>query len=430
MKRTSIKTTDNTQNKKYKASYFADTAAAASGRTQAAMQQDQDDPGGVLSSDMVTEEQSVAYAVPVKNRFAPLPIPIPEPPSLRVITPRAPQPPPPLHVFEAADKVRLGIPTNLHVVTRNRRSCIDVYPNTIEDHAELSRIFLSFGWKFHTHGATKELFKKFVLHDIHDTDISGIFEDLDAYGLRPENITKLPARNPKYAGQATYIVQFKRDSGITLDIIRQAKYICRTVARWSHYTSNGDGVIICSRCCTPGHMMKHCNRSAKCKVCSENHLTNDCPLIIAKRKLANPVPIHEAHLKCPLCSGRHTAGYRLCPGRQAYKSIKAAKRTLTKYIDAPTPTFNHWDRQTEQRITTNQPNNTREPADSRILRNHTIPSMNRSVPVINNNNSNNERFNPDELIDIFLNMIDIAEQYSNKADQLRALGKIIAQHVK
>lgn len=41
--------------------------------------------------------------------------------------------------------------------------------------------------------------------------------------------------------------------------------------------------------------------------------------------------------------------------------------------------------------------------------------------------TNGDRFTPDELVDIFLKMIEITENYNTKAGQLKALSSIITQ---
>lgn len=183
---------------------------------------------------------------------------------------------------------------------QNLRNCVKVIPNSIEDHKRLFGRLKAQNLSFHTHAPETPNTKRFVLHDLNSHPVEEIQEDLQKYGLTPTQITTIPIKYPRFADQATYIVHFDKADNVTLNIIKQAKYIRSTVARWTHYIPNGDGVNICSRCTIPGHTVTNCNRTPKCKVCSGSHLTNDCPLILAKRQ-QNKTEIDKIHLKCPHC---------------------------------------------------------------------------------------------------------------------------------
>lgn len=197
-------------------------------------------------------------------------------------------------------------------------------------------------------------------------------------------------------------------------------------------------VIICSRCSTPGHSATWCNRPPKCKVCSSKHVTNDCPLIIAKREAKLSV-IDKSHLKCPLCNGQHTATFRLCQGRQKYKENKLARQQqkTTNYINAPQPTRNPWTMASHHFPTlSGQHQQIYEPQQQQQQQQYqpvfNRPEYSNNIPQNNNQTHNNQqstKFNSTELFAIFNQMIDIVQKCHNKGDQLKALSEIISQHL-
>lgn len=419
---------------------------AESGGTGLPMNVDPDNGG--RTDAVAPEDQNVQYNVPTNNRFAILPIPIPGASTLR--TPSTPKvrKPPAFHVFEPVNSIRSRLPASMNIVIQNQRNCVNVWPNTIAQHKLLYDQFKQWNWNFHTQSPEPLSLKKFVLHDLNTYPVEDIYDDLEAYGLRPALITTIPVKRPRYPDQAVYIVHYEKTSNVTLDVIRQAKYIQRTVARWDHFIQNGDGISICSRCSYPGHSATFCNRPIKCKVCSEPHLTNECPLILAKRN-AKMTEISPDLLKCPLCNGKHTAGYRACAGRQAYKNNRATRQRTLNYTNAPLPQVNPWiNNNNQQRPQPTHPNIHRGPGTFPPLptqRNNQMQASSSNTapaqPIFNspqyNNNINSnqfthnqsDRFSTDELFNIFYKMIDVVEKCNNKADQLRALGQIVSEHL-
>lgn len=219
------------------------------------------------SSPNTTEQ--ITYNVTTSNRFSPLPVPIPEPTTLRIPSPPKTPNPPAFHVFEPVSTFKPLLQGNRRFVTQNLRNCTKIVPSSVEDHKWLYSHLKSKNIAFHTHPTETTNTKRFVLHDLNSHPLEDIYEDLQKYGLLPTLIAAIPVKYPRFADQATYVVHYDKSSNITLDIIKQVKYICNTVARWTHFTTNGDGVSVCSRCSTLGHTGAFCNRPPKCKVCSK-----------------------------------------------------------------------------------------------------------------------------------------------------------------
>lgn len=92
-------------------------------------QMDQDRPNtssgqpALLTRPSNTSTETV-YNITTSNRFAQLPIPIPENNTLRIVRPAKPIIPPAFFVFETVSKVKNRIPTNQNYVMQNLRNCV------------------------------------------------------------------------------------------------------------------------------------------------------------------------------------------------------------------------------------------------------------------------------------------------------------------
>lgn len=165
--------------------------------------------------------------------------------------------PPAFYIFEPSKTIKLKLP---NAITVNLRNCTSLLPNSLDDHKRLFDLFKQWDWKFHTQNPETQSSKRFVLHGLNSHPLEDIYEDLDKYGLLPTLVSTIPIKNPRYDDQAVYVIHYDKSSDITMDIIKQAKYIRNTVATWAPYKQNGDGVTVCSRCATPGHVGLWCNK--------------------------------------------------------------------------------------------------------------------------------------------------------------------------
>lgn len=121
---------------------------------------------------------NVTYNVPVANRFAKLPIPIPGATTMNVRPKTTVRAPPPIHVFnstrEVVDKL---IPDSVIAVCLNGTNCILVYCNTPADYKALDALFRAKKLEVHTHSPDQTPYKKFVL------SVQEVHAELVEYGL-------------------------------------------------------------------------------------------------------------------------------------------------------------------------------------------------------------------------------------------------------
>lgn len=133
-----------------------------------------------MAEDDEDHMEEVEYNVETVNRFAPLPIPLPEKTTLRMpVTPKIKNPPA-FFIFESPKTIKAKLP---NAVLKNQNNCTVILPNSIDDHTKLHRQILSWNWKFHTQNPTTHSYKRFVLHGLNTHPFKDIEEDLNKYGL-------------------------------------------------------------------------------------------------------------------------------------------------------------------------------------------------------------------------------------------------------
>lgn len=98
---------------------------------------------GSHGDEMISEPQ-VIYNVPVANRFAKLPIPVPVPSTPRTPAPTKNYKPPPFHIFELSDIVKAIIPNQIDYVAQYSNKCVNVYFNPRNEHLILNALLRSF----------------------------------------------------------------------------------------------------------------------------------------------------------------------------------------------------------------------------------------------------------------------------------------------
>lgn len=371
--------------------------------------------GGDMDTAEGTSPNIITYAVPVANRFEKLPIPIPTSHTVRIEnSTNEPKPPPILADTSAATIFSILKGRKFGLINTNNG--VRIACNSNDDHAATIKLLVDHKIAYHTFNYKSEKTKRFVIHGMNTHPIEDIMSELDEYGIKPTQITTIEITSPRYDDQAVYVAHYKNDSPITLNIVKNARYLCNTSVRWSHYHSNGDGVIFCSRCARQGHSGLYCNRPKKCGVCAEDgHTTAECKFILEKRRREaiekKKLQIDPIHLKCPSCGGQHTVGYKNCPKRRP-----AISQARPKFIPAPMPEFNQWSFPSINK----QQNNTNF--------NKETANQWTTGPILSSTDSGGRaggsKFNSEELFDIFGKLIDIAEKSNSKYEQLRMLNQL------
>lgn len=397
--------------------------------------------------DEAMEGTSTSYGCTTNNRFDILKIPIAETSTLRLQTTNTK--PPSITVHKNRAEVELLLKDLSGFVLSNLKYGTRIFPNDIGHHKAIIELLEGIRptVEFFSQAPPEKKMKRFVLYGLNTHDISDIMSDLDKYGVQPEKIVPMKVKKARYHDHQTYLVYYKFNSNITLDIVQQAKYVRHTKVSWANYIINGDGATVCGRCSNYGHSASYCNLSPRCGVCAGHHSTSNCELI-QKRREEKKERIDDRHLKCPNCGGNHTAKFARCPRRMEYIENRRPPPSPPRrtFADAPAPQMNAWNYpELQQRVN----RNTQSPINNSFqLPNHlnqSVPNQNRNLqPPINNSfqtpthlnqstptqnpNNNPEKFNAKQIMEIFNRVITCIDKCNSKSEQLQVMMEIISNY--
>lgn len=284
---------------------------------------------------------NLTFNVPTTNRFRILQIPIPEPTEYKAPRPTINEKPPEIIVYDTLPNIRLLFSDKDQYGIKNIYQGVKLYCNDLPQHQMFIGKLKSNNIKHITWPYKSDKTKRFVLYGLNTYPPEEISADLEKYGVKPSSVVPMTVKSPRFNDHATYLINYPIDSRINLELLKKAYVIKNTIVRWAHFKPNGDGLSSCSNCSNFSHSKANCGLPPKCGVCSEPHVTNNCPLIINKRA-ANAKSIAPINLKCPHCSGQHTSRYKLCPSRQTFLANRKKNQQHRNFVDAPTPQTNAW----------------------------------------------------------------------------------------
>lgn len=442
------------------------------------------DEAAATTSDFQTPGNSTIH-----NRFEKKKIffSTPKPPNTTQTTTNcAKSAPPPFNVFgesaETSSKNLLN-ENNIKFVIKHLSHCIQIYVNNNDDFNKASSLLQAHNCHFYTYPtAPAKNTNKFVLHGLGDFDIADILDDLQEYGLKAAEVKKIQPTKPRFAGQHIYIIHFDIADGVTLPLLRKAKYVGNTVVEWQHYKSQPGTYKTCRNCYRTSHGTSTCFLPPVCMFCAKEHKSVDCELLIQKRAMGkDSIPSHL--LCCAMCKGHHTAGHPSCPRVQQHIAKKQSNSTRpTQYQPATTPSVNSWavpattlfaPKPAQQQRTPQQstPRSSQGPADQpnmastshhqsvtprrrrrspQIKQVHFQRAVNEAEynkisspvtssinynrnpsPMLNPQWTNNniqsfshDLFTPDQTVEIFKDMVNCIRSCKNKSEQLQALMKL------
>lgn len=242
---------------------------------------------------------------------------------------------------------------------KNLKTVTQIRATSTIAHGKIKQLLEKNKYEFYSYSNDGPKFRKFVLYGLNKEDIGEITADLKEYGFEPADIKAMTIKRPRYHDHTNYLIYFDYDTKITMEMIAQAKYICNTHVTWAHYRSPPSKCMQCRTCYRFGHIATECKMQQTCFLCSENHEAEKCPLMLEKTR-AGTDKIPESHLKCCNCGLEHTAVYQHCPSRLNYinkrnkpMTTRTSFRAEPKFINAPLPFTNAW---TNTARTPSQPN--------------------------------------------------------------------------
>lgn len=173
-------------------------------------------------------------------------------------------------------------------------------------------------YMYHT-AATRPV--KVVLYGLHDMKCDDLKNLLMEVNIEPDEVKKLNLRKPNYKDQAVYLLYFK-PGATKMKTLRDVKHIDHIIVRWEKYHPRTyDNIAQCRNCQKLGHSSVNCNLTSRCLLCSEAHMTDDCPKRIPRQQLklnASATTVDRSFVKCSNCGANHTANYQGCNARKEF----------------------------------------------------------------------------------------------------------------
>lgn len=268
-------------------------------------------------------------------------------------------------------------------VIKHLNRATQIRPNNTDAFVKILKELDEAKHHYYSYNNNSPKYKKFVLYGLDADDEGEIQTNLKQYGLNPAQIKPMRRKSGRTTGPTNFIVYFDKESQITLQTLKEAKYICRTVISWAHYRQPANTCIQCKNCLRYKHNTESCHMPPSCMFCAQAHESSACPLLKTRNATeASSIPQHQ--LKCANCKGNHTAVFKFCPARLQLISRQQQQQqhppqhiaTRPQFIDAPPPLSNVWTTNKQHFPPLNAPLPKRQPVPS-ITRSHSPPQHNR-----------------------------------------------------
>lgn len=289
---------------------------------------------------------------------------------------------------------------------------------------------------FFSHDIPSESTTKFILSGLPDFDIEEVKEGLINEDIAFLDVKKMQIKNARYQDEARYIIYFANKT-ITLNDLKRKPYILRVRIRWQKYVSSRNGPTQCNNCQLYGHGAKNCNTPPRCVKCAGKHETGVC--------IKDMDPTTSFQPKCCLCGQPHMANDKACPTRLEYIKMRLnnsyktnqnptnlanpQKRTPLQIYNPsqhqpinpvnPHVRYSHWLKQNQQ-IQQSSPPTHQHPHSPLPPHQNTLLTMTQQNP----SSSGQNLFNPQELMEMTMDLISALRNCQNKFDQFQAIASV------
>jgi len=317
--------------------------------------------------------------------------------------------------FSSAMQILNKPTTNVKYTIKHCSIGTKIMLNDIEDYNKLKSLLKSANLEFFSHDLRTEKYDKFVLSGIAKMDMDEIAESLKNYQLEAVEIREITLKNKRFDDEGVYIVSFTHGTA-KLPSLNKTR-INYTIPKWRLYQESKNKVTQCRRCQLYGHGMQNCNMKPKCSTCGLEHYPNECN---------SPVQ------KCANCKGDHLATDFNCPKRQEFLEMRKRMASSNKKSSTNKPTH------AQRKVTENFPKTTRfyptqsQPtstsADKPFATNWSSLFKNNTAPIVQPSTSN-DKFKPEEIGPIMVELLSGLRQCQNKEQQLIVMFEIATKYV-
>lgn len=270
--------------------------------------------------------------------------------------------------------------------------------------------------KFFTYQLRDEQMTKIVLHGLFRMTEDELKFHLDEAGVKPVKIKTMNIHQQRYTDHALYLLYFLKSENIKISNLRQIPAICHVKVRWQYYQNRRNGPMQCSRCMQYGHGGQNCFLTPVCIRCAGPHLSNQCGLLTDPATKQARTRIPNDMLRCGLCDQNHSANFSGCVKRQEFLDRQRRYRTRTQ-PQAQRPVSNAF---------THAPELDNFNFPSLVPQNRASQFQPASTPQIAPGGDN--LFTPNELMQIFSELMASMSQCRNKMEQISALGQIVIKY--
>lgn len=261
---------------------------------------------------------------------------------------------------------------------------------------------------------------RFVLYGLPIMNVDEVKTHLIDIGFNPTSVRIIKPKNSRSSDTGIYCVSFKKGS-VTLNQLRNTKYVYHCVCRWEYFTQNNIGPTQCRRCGMFGHGETNCYMKPKCNYCKVDHDGMDCPL---KDDVAKHI--------CSNCDGNHPTNSMMCPCRAEYVRLKQIMhdKNFVKQKHHVSFKFNY-----DQFPQNGQPNqNSTGESHPTSLPPTPHPGTSYASRVQLNQDfvgyqNDSELFNTTELMNFFNEIITGLQNCRTKYDQVKTLTAIALKYV-
>lgn len=229
------------------------------------------------------------------------------------------------------------------VAFQSRTDSTRLQTATPDDYRSATSYLRQANVEFHTYTLQEERKSRLVIRGLDPSiKLEEVIAELAASKVECSHVSQLRSTLGEKKPLPLFIVSVDKDNETTL---KKLTRLCYCIIRIEIYRSP-KGPPQCHRCQKFGHTARFCTTAPKCVKCGNGHDTNTC--LKAKTEPA----------KCSNCNGDHTANYRGCP---YYKTVKDRMQgsgnqrpiQTPRFIPAPAPTVNAWQKPTGPSISQN-----------------------------------------------------------------------------
>jgi hypothetical protein len=283
--------------------------------------------------------------------------------------------------------------------------------------------------KFFTHLLREDQMTKIVLHGLYNMEIDELKEHLNEADIKPADIKKMSIKNKLYSDHCLYLLYFPKSDKVKISELRETTAINQVRVRWEYFKNKRQGPIQCNRCMSFGHGGKYCFLDPVCIRCGDSHESKDCPHLIDPNTNQARDKINNELVKCGLCGQNHTANYSGCEKRIEFINRQASYRSRTQRRNQPAfrpaPQLNGFNfpaiHQNLQMPAWSHPPVQRQP---QLQFQQQLPSS----QMRQNQPSSQDLFEPNELLEIFQELMSSLKAARSREEQIYALGQTVIKH--